>query len=633
MSSSVLNNFVGPTGPAGAGSSRGSIDGLILAPSSIIDQFNNIDISPGSCMNSSNIYTMTISALLTKKLDAAWAAGNFAGGLFSGSKTASTWYHVFLIRKTSDGSIDAGFDTSVIAANIPSGYSAYRRLGSIRTDATNLIQQFTQNGNWFIWKNAVGDVTAASPGTAAVVRTLTVPINIKVMAYLNSRSDIASTVYLSSLDAVDETPGATTPIGTFGSSAGIIIDGAFLVWTNTSAQIRSRTDAGGTTLRIATLGWIDLRGQNIGDAVTLEAYTWGLNTTGQIGDNTTTNRSSPVSVVGNHNFIKVAPGGIKFALGLKIDGTCWSWGLAGSQTGGIGGQLGDNQIAANRSSPVSVVGNHNFWQVSAQHQYRGGHAAGLKLLDGSAWTWGTNGYGGLGDNTVANRSSPISVVGAHSFNKICCGYYMMIALKVSNGSAWAWGRNITLGMLGDNTVTNRSSPVSVVGAHSFIDVATNKNNNIALKANGSAWCWGDNANGQLGQNDIVNRSSPASVIGAHSFAQTSAGEFGSFGLKSDGSIWAWGLNTSGQLGDGTSINRSSPVSVVGGHSFIRICGSATTFGLKADGSLWGWGSNGGGYIGDNATGNKTSPVSIVGAFSFRNIPFNNYRNFGGIIAI
>jgi alpha-tubulin suppressor-like RCC1 family protein len=71
-----------------------------------------------------------------------------------------------------------------------------------------------------------------------------------------------------------------------------------------------------------------------------------------------------------------------------------------------------------------------------------------------------------------------------------------------------------------------------------------------------------NSGGQLGDNSTTDRSSPVSIIGAHSFIQIDAGQTWSLGLKADGSVWAWGDNSAGSLGTNTVINRSSPVSVI-----------------------------------------------------------------------
>lgn len=332
-------------------------------------------------------------------------------------------------------------------------------------------------------------------------------------------------------------------------------------------------------------------------------WTWGINGAGQLGDQSVTTRSSPISVVGNHSFIAVA-GGSQHSKAIKADGTAWSWGL--------GTTIGDNQTAANRSSPVSVVGNHSFIAIECGSSF----TLALKA-DGTAWAWGVNTNGNLGDNSTSSRSSPTSVAGGHSFVAISCGGYLSnftsYALK-ADGTAWAWGAN-TSGRLGDNTATSRSVPTSVVGNHSFIAIVGGGFHAVALKADGTVWCWGEATFGKLGDNQITaHRSSPVSVVGNHSFVQISAAAWITSARKENGEFWAWGDKDFGKIGDNqTSADRSSPVTAVGNHSFIYTTnGAEQSFGIKSNGSLWTWGLGTNGQMGENNNVSRSSPVSVIG---------------------
>jgi alpha-tubulin suppressor-like RCC1 family protein len=338
------------------------------------------------------------------------------------------------------------------------------------------------------------------------------------------------------------------------------------------------------------------------------AWAWGSNANGRLGNNTTTNTSSPVSVVGGYtDWIQVA-GCNDYSLGLRANGTAWSWGNNGS------GNLGDGTTTA-RSSPVSVVGGFTDWiQVAGG----GSHSLGLRA-DGTAWAWGFNGSGRLGDNTATNRSSPVSVVGGYTdWIQVSAGLAHSLGLR-ANGTAWAWGSNS--GNLGDGTTTARSSPVSVVGGFTdWIQVAGGGSHSLGLRADGTAWAWGTGNSGRLGDNTATNTSSPVSVVGGFTdWIQVSAGNAHSLGIRANGTAWAWGDNGSGRLGDNSGTARSSPVSVVGGFTdWIQVsAGNFANFciGLRANGTAWAWGDNANGQLGNNTTTSTGSPVSVVGGFT------------------
>ena len=339
----------------------------------------------------------------------------------------------------------------------------------------------------------------------------------------------------------------------------------------------------------------------------LLTYAWGANIGGYLGDNTTTTRSSPVSVVGGFTDWVQVSGGNGHSLGLRANGTAWGWGF--NQYG----RLGDG-TTTNRSSPVSVVGGFTDWvQVSAGSR----HSLGLRA-NGTAWGWGANYQGYLGDGTTTNRSSPVSVVGGFTdWVQVAAGYQHSLGLK-SNGTAWAWGYNDS-GRLGDGTITYKSSPVSVVGGFTdWVQLDAGGSHSLGLRANGTAWAWGNNRFGYLGDGTTTDRSSPVSVIGGFTdWAQVSAGSFShSLGLRTNGTTWAWGANNGGYLGDGTTVNKSSPVSVVGGFTdWVQVSAWYHSLAVRANGTAWAWGYNGSGQLGDNTTTSRLSPVSVIGGFT------------------
>jgi alpha-tubulin suppressor-like RCC1 family protein len=207
-----------------------------------------------------------------------------------------------------------------------------------------------------------------------------------------------------------------------------------------------------------------------------------------------------------------------------------------------------------------VVGGITNWsQVSAG----GSHSLGI-TESGVLYAWGNNNNGRLGDNTISNQSSPVTVVGGiTNWSQVSAGSSHSLGLT-DTGVLYAWGLNSS-GELGDGTTISKSSPVTVAGGiTNWSQIDASDNNNLAI-AGGIAYAWGPNNSGQLGTNSTVARSSPVTVVGGiTNWSQVSAGRSHSLGLTDTGVLYAWGSNFYGKLGDGTTNNRSSPVTVVGG---------------------------------------------------------------------
>jgi len=235
------------------------------------DTDHDIGINVGECRDESNTYDLKLDSILTKQIDATWAAGDDAGGLFSGSVAVDTWYHVFLIRKDSDGTIDAGFDTSLTAANIPAGYTAYRRIGSVHTDSSANIDPFTQIGDTFLWNDPITDVSELNVDqSSGALKTLSVPYGLKTKAIINVhslRDGKDDHLYISSPDVDDEAPSiSAAPLVSFPTptdQSPYYTGGKLEVYTDEDSRIRVRgIDTSVPTFIIATLGYIDRRGRD-----------------------------------------------------------------------------------------------------------------------------------------------------------------------------------------------------------------------------------------------------------------------------------------------------------------------------------------------------------------------------------
>lgn len=236
---------------------RGYIDGLEIL-NGTGDIIHDITIGLGVCRDSTNTVWIDNIATITKQIDATWAEGDDAGGLFTGSVAADTWYHFFIIMKT-DGTIDGGFDTSVSAANLPAGYTYFRRLGSVLTDGSSNIIRFHQYGDHFIWDQSVEDHDNTLLGATAANFALTVAPDVIV------DTDCMILAFKSGARAWFFSPSQADNTTTTASWCSIAYDGRQAlpsrIRTDTNGQIRGIGNTSGISVYIVTIGWWDKRGR------------------------------------------------------------------------------------------------------------------------------------------------------------------------------------------------------------------------------------------------------------------------------------------------------------------------------------------------------------------------------------
>lgn len=252
---------------------KGHLYGLTLS-NNMTDATNDIDIASGQATDDDAEVVMVLASALTKRLDASWAVGTNQGMLdgtesVAGTPDTSTWYFIYLIRRSDTGVVDVLASESASSPTMPTNYDQKRRIGSIFFGATSAIRGFTQNGDKFRWKVAIQNVSAASTGTSAVTRTLSLPVGIVVEAEitgflaLGAAGSTACYALITALDETDTAPSSSLFNVAIANQGNLQLGTTLYVKTNTSAQIRSRLSASAAdiTLIINTFGWIDTRGR------------------------------------------------------------------------------------------------------------------------------------------------------------------------------------------------------------------------------------------------------------------------------------------------------------------------------------------------------------------------------------
>jgi len=324
---------------------------------------------------------------------------------------------------------------------------------------------------------------------------------------------------------------------------------------------------------------------------------WGYNTYGQLGDGSTTNCSTPVTVTGVTNAV-VFDAGWYHSMTLCSDAIIGAWGY------NTFGQLG-NGSNVNSSTLTNALFNGSVDVAS------GGYHSLAVADDGFVWACGYNYYGQLGNGTTTNRWTPVRVTNSTSFVAVAAGAYHSVTLS-SNTTVWCWGYNSN-GQLGNGSTTNAYRPVRVTGLSNIVAVAAGDYHTLAASRDGSVWTWGLNSDGQLGTGTMDNQSNAVQVSLLNNVIALAGGAYHSLALCSNGTVWAWGYNNRGQLGNGSTNNSSVPVQVSGLTNIVSIAGGGHhSLALGSDGTVWAWGYNNYGQLGNGSATNCWTPVAVTG---------------------
>lgn len=328
-------------------------------------------------------------------------------------------------------------------------------------------------------------------------------------------------------------------------------------------------------------------------------WAWGGNGSGQLGNGTTTGRTSAAAINSLSDVVEVEAGR-EHSIALRSDGTVWTFGFNEM------GQLGDG-TSTNRTSPVQVSG------LSGVVDIAGGHYHSLALLaDGTVRGWGYNSFGQLGNGATSSAQRTPVVAGPLSdVVAIAGGRDMSYALR-SDGTVWGWGLNTT-GQVGDGTTTMRTRPVRVGSLTDITAIAGGRDHGLAVRSDGTVWAWGDNTQGQVGDGTLTNRLNPIQVSNLTGATEVAAGAYHSLARLGSGAVRSWGQNSSGQLGDGTTTRRLLPVTVSGVTGATAIAaGRQHSLAVVANGAVRSWGSNATGQLGDGTLTNRTTAVTVTG---------------------
>jgi alpha-tubulin suppressor-like RCC1 family protein len=350
------------------------------------------------------------------------------------------------------------------------------------------------------------------------------------------------------------------------------------------------------------------------------AFCWGRADAGQVGADSTPVISAPVRVSsGNVRFTSITTGPLH-TCALTADGEPWCWGQ--NDVGQTGFPLTMNQVCGN---PI-----HGWQCIPSPHplstalRFRllvagSGNTCGF-ATDGTTYCWGSNASGQLGSTTTdlcdgaPCSIAPIALPAQPKLRVLALGSGAHFCGLTAEGSAYCWGSNAN-GQLGVGAVgENRDVPTLVVAPTKFKAIAVGGQHTCALGTNGEPWCWGADIL-PPGSGGVSLSATPVAIADSPSFIDLITGTWAACGRTSVGTVFCWGINAYGEMGvtpSGLSTRYSTPQQMATDLRWSSLAGSHGTFcGLTQQEETWCWGFGDYGELGPIHQA-SSSPVRIVG---------------------
>lgn len=342
-------------------------------------------------------------------------------------------------------------------------------------------------------------------------------------------------------------------------------------------------------------------------------WCWGANETGQLGNGGTESSPTPVAVTGISEAVVEVTTGWKHTCAITTSGQAWCWGNNDL------GQLGNNDSEPT-ANPVMVMNLADAKAIAAGDA----HTCALRT-DGTAWCWGLNADGQLGDGSgnFLDFIVPHQVAGVTGASSICSSF--VHSCVTSSSGVYCWGENLSK-QLGPNggDADSLDTPVEVPGANlGGASMVACGDGHVCAVAGGQVVCWGENSKGQLGDGMMEETPTPTTVAGI-SGALAVAASIDHTCAITDSEVYCWGSNgfTDFMMGGAFSVNgkiarpasvesAAEPQLVTGVTAPITISTGDNASCVSTDGHAFCWGANDDGELGNGGTDSAFAPVAVV----------------------
>ncbi len=315
--------------------------------------------------------------------------------------------------------------------------------------------------------------------------------------------------------------------------------------------------------------------------------------------------------------------------GITVEKNAYCWGS------NISGRLGDNTLTAQSLIPKSVyvtglpVGDEIFNSISS----RSSDSACALSSNQKSYCWGQNTYGQFGNNTTTSPSlKPMASASSYLFNSISTGWYHTCGVTNSNaGYCWGYNNNGQLGNGTRGAGADSLTPSAVntasfdIGFRAFKYISAGHGSSCGISTNDKAYCWGYNAAGQFGIGSSNNYfESPTAVnvsslpVADRTFISIETDSQTTCGITSINNVYCWGSGPGGGIGDNTGVSRLLPTIInttslpIGDDKFKNISvGADSTCAVSMNDTLYCWGyNNAAGRLGTGDTNNQLKPVAV-----------------------
>lgn len=334
------------------------------------------------------------------------------------------------------------------------------------------------------------------------------------------------------------------------------------------------------------------------------AKCWGEGANGRLGNGTTTSSSVPVPVTGlDSGVTDLSVGSTSACAVVSGEVRCWGY--------GANGRLGNGAVT-DSATPVQVAGLPPGVTAVAV-----GNDHACVVVAGESWCWGSNQWGQSGDGTGtnANRLTPVRTLDISGITAISAGSAHTCA--VASGGVLCWGQG-NRGQAGYGATTTPSGVRTVIGLTSGVTAISVKDeSSCALTASGAS-CWGWNSTGQMG----TGLGGAYQTYAINAVAGTTGATVISMGgshacVLVDGQAKCWGSNLSGQFGDGSRSPVAAPTQVTGlGSGVTAIAAGANHSCAVVDAGAQCWGAGQSGQLGRGTTpSSSAAPAAVSGLTS------------------